>query len=153
MKIKREVEISLDLNELKDKLFKSTFTAAGIDYNVVKIIEEDKAVLFFAPKKEISLYYNSFVPTSEVYFTDNKMHVFCRLDKHVRVFKILWYLFCSIILFTGVVALIHGAGFAVELFLIPLGLGLFVCLLIKIGFYFSVRSFLKNLYEELGGIS
>lgn len=150
MKIKKEVEMSLDFNELKDKLFKTTFTAAGIDYTVVKIIEEKQAVLLFTPKKGFSAYHNSFAPTAEVYFSDNKMNVFCKLEKPVRFFKILWCVSCIIFLLVGVFGLIKGHGFIPEILLAPVGFGLFGYLLFKIGFYFSVRSFLKNLYEELG---
>lgn len=150
MKIRKEVEISLDFNELKDKLFKTTFTAAGIDYTVVKIIEEKQAVLLFTPKKGFSAYHNSFAPTAEVYFSDNKMTVFCKLDKPVRFFKILWCVLSLIVLLGEVVGLINGQGFIPEILLAPVGFGLYGYLLFKIGFYFSARSFLKNLYEALG---
>lgn len=76
------------------------------------------------------------------------MNVFCRLDKPVRFFKILWCIFSSIFLLAEIIGLIKGQGFIAEILLVPVGF--YGYLLFKIGFYISTRSFLKNLYGELG---
>lgn len=149
MKFEREVEIDLNLEDLKSKLFKGTFTACGVDYTVVKIIEENQAVLLFAPKKEMSMVYNSFAPTVKAYYKDKKLNIFGELAKSVKIVRIVMYAFCFLIVLSGLAEMCTGGGLASEMFLIPVGMGLFMYIMTKVGFYFSVRSFLRRLYEEL----
>lgn len=150
MNFERKVEIDLNLEDLKSKLFKGTFTACGLDYTVAKIIEENQAVLLFAPKKEFSMYYNSFAPTVKVYYKDKKLNIFGEFAKSVKIVRIVMYAFCFLIVLSGLAEMYTGGGLAPEMFLIPAGMGLFMYIMTKAGFYFSVKSFLKNLYEELG---
>lgn len=152
MKIVKDIVVNQYNDDLEEKLLNMKITAGGLDYSVEKISGGGRNAVLFTPKKEWSMYYNSFAPTVEVVINNSKLILTCYLAKIIRIMMIAFFAFVFIFIVAGVFVSLKGRDFVPGLFLIPIGMSVFMFLLTKIGFFLSVKSFIKNFQEKLKNI-